>query len=159
MGKNITILALVQLILSYVSAELMGRMSFIGRQGINFVYTQYTVLKTPWKTALIIFSIQLILILILAMFKFFTARYISITVIVFALLAGFAGAYYTFLDLTTTSHKTMGTMFRIGSYLFWGSWTITCLFFMFLRKKKLPLHQLDIVNEERKEEQEEKPTN
>lgn len=146
MFKNITILTLVQLILAYASAELMGRMSFIGRQGINFVYTQYTVLKTPWKTAIIIFAIQVALIVLLALFKFYTAHYVSVSVILFAFLAGFIGAYLTHVDLTTTSHKSMGMMFRIGSYLFWTSWTITCTVFLFLRKKKVVLDELTPIN-------------
>lgn len=136
MAKNITILLLVQLILAFISAFLFSQMSFIGRIGISLAYREYLVFKTAWKTTLIIFAIQAGLILLLTLIRLITPIFVTRLIAILALVMGAFGAYLTFIDFTTTSHKHMKLYFHMGGYLFWFSWAITCLFFLFSKKKK-----------------------
>lgn len=145
MGKNIFILVLIQAILALLMAFLISKMSFIGRMGITFLYKEYLVFKSPWKTALLIFVVQLFLVVILAFFKYFTPNKIANTFAVFTLLIGLGAAYYTYLDFTTTSHKYMKSYFHFGVYLFWGAWMFSAIFFLFLKKTKVALTQLEVT--------------
>ena len=148
MGKNIFILILIQALLAVLMAFMIGKMSFIGRMGITFFYREYLVLKSPWKTALLIFIIQLFLIVILAFFKYFTPAKIANTLAILTILIGLGAAYYTYLDFTTTSHKHMKSNFHTGFYLFWGAWIFSAIFFLFLKKKKIVLTELEATNSE-----------
>lgn len=145
MGKNIFILILIQALLAVLMAFMISKMSFIGRMGITFLYREYLVLKSPWKTALVIFAVQLFLIVILAFFKYFTPAKIANTLAIFTLLIGLGAAYYTYLDFTTTSHKYMKSNFHTGFYLFWGAWIFSAIFFLFLKKKKVALTELEVT--------------
>ncbi|MGL5274153.1 hypothetical protein SAMN04488018_102170 [Myroides marinus] len=148
MGKNITILALLQLSLAIVSSILISKMSFIGKIGISLMYKQYTVFKTPWKTALIIFGIQVFLILLLALFKRFASNKVSHTISFVFLVIGAIGVYYTYLDFTTTSHKYMKFYFHLGFYLFWFNWILSCIYFFFLKgKKKVTVDTPEDINQ------------
>ncbi|WP_010254878.1 hypothetical protein [Myroides injenensis] len=136
MAKNITILLLVQLILAFIAAFLFSQMSFIGRIGISLAYREYLVFKTAWKTTLIIFAIQAGLILLMTLIRYATPIFVTRLIAVLALVMGAFGAYLTYIDFTTTSHKHMKLYFHMGGYLFWFSWAITCFFFLFSKKKK-----------------------
>lgn len=136
MGKNITILVFIQLSLAIISAVLISNMSTLGRIGISLMYKQYTVFKTPWKTTLIIFGIQVCLVLLLAFFKRFTSSKLSHFVSFIFFVIGIIGAYYTYIDFTTTSHKHMKFYFHFGFYLFWFNWIFSCIFFFFLKGRK-----------------------
>ena len=61
--KNLSILTLIQALLSLVSGILISKMSFIGKIGVSTFYSQYAVFKTWWKTALILFIVQFVLLL------------------------------------------------------------------------------------------------
>ena len=63
--KNLSILTLIQALLSLVSGILISKMSFIGKIGVSTFYSQYAVFKTWWKTALILFIVQFVLLLFL----------------------------------------------------------------------------------------------
>ena len=143
MGKNIFILILIQALLAILMAFLISKMSFIGRMGITFVYKEYLVFKSPWKTALLLFAVQTFLILILAFFKYFTPSKIANTVAIFTILIGLGAAYYTYLDFTTTSHKYMKSNFHMGFYLFWFAWIFSAVYLLFLKKKKVALTNLE----------------
>jgi len=143
MGKNIFILVLIQAVLAVIMAFLISKMSFIGRMGITFMYKEYLILKSPWKTALLIFVIQLFFIAILAFFKFFTPNKIANTMALFGIIIGLIAAYFTYLDFTTTSHKYMRSNFHMGGYLFWVAWVFSSIFFLFLKKKKVALTELE----------------
>lgn len=136
MAKKITFLVLLQLLLSFASAMLFSRMSFVGKVSISLFYKEYAIFKTVWKTALAIFIIQLALILVLTIFKKWSPKWLYIPLILLAIGIGAIGAYYTFLDFTTTSHKHMKLYFHSGGYLFWFNWLISCLFILFIRKNK-----------------------
>ena len=136
MAKKITVLIFTQLLLSFASAMLFSKMSFVGRVSISLFYKEYTIFKTVWKTALVIFAIQLMLILILVLFKKFSSKWIYIPIILLAIGIGIYGAYYTFQDFTTTSHKHMKIYFHAGGYLFWANWLISCVFIMLIKKQQ-----------------------
>lgn len=140
--KNTALLILVQGILSLLCGILSSKMSFIGKMGIQVMYRDYLIFKSWWKTALVCFIIQLALILILSTLKAYaglrTARVIAFSL----LLAGIIGAYFTYIDFTTTSHKMMRAKFHIAGYLFWLAWFINCIYFVVSSKKNIPLNTL-----------------
>ena len=130
--KNITILALFQALSSVISSILISNMSFIGRIGVSTMYRQYLIFKTWWKTALLLFVIQLILIVILYAARKLNFKLGRMLALLF-LFVGIVGTYFTYIDFTTTNHKMMKISFHSGFYLFWISWFITCFYFLFMR--------------------------
>ncbi|WP_158961867.1 cytochrome d ubiquinol oxidase subunit II [Myroides fluvii] len=143
MGKNIFILILIQGLMAVLMAFMISKMSFMGRMGITFLYREYLVLKSPWKTAALIFCVQLFLLVILAFFKYFTPAKIANALAIFTIFVGLGAAYFTYLDFTTTSHKYMKSNFHLGVYLFWVAWIFSAIFFLFLKKKKVTLTNLE----------------
>ncbi|PZP46484.1 MAG: hypothetical protein DI598_12055 [Pseudopedobacter saltans] len=134
--KNYKILICLQLVLSIISGVLVSKMSFLGRLGINIVYKEYTLFKTWWKTAIVMAIIQVLLTLIQQYMgqkqpankaKMFSA---------ILLVVAIAGLYGTYNDFTTTfSHKILKEKFHLGFYLFWLTWIIGNLYFLFYRPK------------------------
>lgn len=142
--KNLIILTLFQALSSVVSSILISKMSFIGRIGISTMHREYLIFKTWWKTALLFFAIQFILILTIQFSKKISRKYQFFTCILLILI-GIAGTYLTYIDFTTTSHKMMKFSFHSGFYLFWLSWFVTCLYFLFFnryKKEKIPHNPL-----------------
>lgn len=140
--KNTALLILVQGILSLLCGILSSKMSFIGKIGIQVMYRDYLIFKSWWKTALICFAIQLSLILILSGLKAYSGLR-TVRVIAFSfLIAGIIGAYFTYIDFTTTSHKMMRAKFHIAGYLFWLAWFINCIYFIISNKKQKALNTL-----------------
>lgn len=133
--KNVTILALFQALSSVVSSVLISKMSFIGRIGISTMYREYLIFKTWWKTALVLFAVQLLLILTLQIVKKINLKIQKILAITLIII-GITGTYFTYIDFTTTSHRMMKFSFHSGFYLFWLSWFITCFYFLLQRKPK-----------------------
>lgn len=121
---------------SVISGILMSKMSWLGKVGINFLYKEYAVLKVWWKSALIMLGAQLVLILVLWVMKMINNK-LGIIFSLLTFLAAIAGIYFTYIDFTTTNHKVMKEQFHFGAYLFWASWIITCIYFIFtpFRKK------------------------
>ena len=128
--KNITILGLAQALLSLISGVLISKMSFIGKIGIS------TIFKTWWKTALLLLVIQLVLIAVLQLFKAKVSVSFSRLLAFLLIVLGGIGAYFTYIDFTTTSHKMMKLSFHLGFYLFWVGWFITCFYYLLFKKKK-----------------------
>lgn len=140
--KNTSLLILVQGILSLLCGILSSKMSFIGRMGIQVMHRDYLIFKSWWKTALICFAIQLIIIIFLSLIKAYAGiRAVRIIAIVL-LLIGLVGTYYTYIDFTTTSHRLMRVKFHIAGYLFWLAWFISCIYFIIGSKKKISLNTL-----------------
>ena len=133
MGKY-TSLLLFQAFSSVISGVLITKMSFLGRIGVHTMYREYLVFRSWWKTALLLFIIQAVLILILVICKkvatLALTRFVSLALIVL----GAIGLFFTYIDFTTTSHKLMKSSFHWGFYLFWIGWFISCLFFLFSKK-------------------------
>ncbi|GGC40926.1 hypothetical protein GCM10011386_36190 [Parapedobacter defluvii] len=134
--KGLSTLIAVQALLSTISGVLVSQMSFIGKVGISVLYNEYGIFKIWWKTAILLFAVQLILIAVLWLIKRLLGRRIALATFLLVLLFGLVGAYFTYLDFTTTSHRLMKETFHSGAYLFWGAWAVSCLYFMIVRRGK-----------------------
>src|SRR5690606_32294810 len=81
----------------------------------------------------------LLLLLVLWLVKHLLWRKLVPATVLMFWLFGAVGAYFTYLDFTTTSHRMMKENFHAGGYLFWAAWMLTCLYFLFVsRQKKQP---------------------
>lgn len=137
--KKVINLILLQAVISLISGILFSQMSFVGKIGITVAYREYTILKTWWKAALMVFAIQLALVIFLWFTKrFSTYKTFAIINLIFVIL-GLIGLLYTFYDFTNTSHKYMNGKFHMGGYLIWAGWFISCIYFFFLRVKPKPI--------------------
>ncbi|WP_447639825.1 MULTISPECIES: hypothetical protein [Chitinophagaceae] len=140
--KHFKILVALQLLLSVVSGVLVSQMSFLGRLGINIAYKQYSFFKSWWQTAIVMAIIQLLLTLIQRYMGMKQppnkAKMFSAILLVVAI----AGLYGTFHDFTTTfSHKLLKEKFHLGFYLFWLTWILGNVYFLFSRPE-IPETQL-----------------
>lgn len=126
--KRITFLLLLQLLFSIISGFLIAQMSFIGKIGIKFFYQEYGVFRSWWKTALLLFGIQLILILLQ---HFLKKNWLSWALMAVAIL----GLVFTFNDFNNTfSYRLLKEKFHVGFYLFWLSWTLHTVYFLLYNK-------------------------
>ena len=126
--KNFSILTLIQAVMSLISAILISKMSFIGKIGVSTFYSQYAVFKTWWKTAILLFIVQFILLLFLQTFRSKVSAGFARALALLLAVVGAVGFYLSYVDFTTTSHKMMKFSFHFGFYLFWIAWLITWLF-------------------------------
>ncbi len=129
--KRVFNLILFQGILSLISGVLFSQMSFIGRLGISVSHQEYTLLKTWWKAALVVFAIQLFLIIVLGINRKLNNFKSFLIVDLVFIIIGLLGLGYTYWDFTETSHKYMNANFHWGGYLVWIGWFITCFYFLF----------------------------
>ena len=134
--KNLSILTLIQAVMSLISAVLISKMSFIGKIGVSTYYSQYAVFKTWWKTAIILFIVQLVLILFLQTFRIKVSPNFARVLAILLTIIGAVGFYFTYVDFTTTSHKVMKFSFHLGFYLFWVAWFISCGYFLLSKEVK-----------------------
>lgn len=134
--KNLSILTLIQAVMSLISAVLISKMSFIGKIGVSTYYSQYAVFKTWWKTAIILFIVQLVLILFLQTFRTKVSPNFARVLAILLTIIGAVGFYFTYVDFTTTSHKVMKFSFHLGFYLFWVAWFISCGYFLLAKEVK-----------------------
>ena len=136
--KGLSTVVALQALLSTISGILLSQMSLIGKVGITLMYREYGIFKVWWKTALLLFAVQLVLLLVLWLVKRLLPRRLSVAALLLFLLFGLVGAYFTYLDFTTTSHRLMKANFHTGVYLFWGTWALVCIYFMVvpLRKRR-----------------------
>lgn len=134
--KGLSTLITFQALLSTISGVLISNMSFIGKMGIFFVYRDYAILKSWWKTAILLFCVQLLIIFVLWLSKRVISNIAGTLIAILFLLGIGYGAYITYLDFTTTSHKLMKTEFHMGGYLFWIATAITCFYFIFAKIKR-----------------------
>lgn len=134
--KNFSILTLIQAVMSLISAILISKMSFIGKIGVSTFYSQYAVFKTWWKTAILLFIVQFILLLFLQTFRSRVSSGFARALAVLLAVIGAVGFYLSYVDFTTTSHKMMKFSFHFGFYLFWIAWLITCGYFLLAKEAK-----------------------
>lgn len=134
--RGLSTLITFQALISTISGILMANMSFVGKAGIFLIYRDYAILRVWWKTALILFGLQLILIFLLWLSKVLVPRSFHIIITIIFLLAGGAAAYLMFEDFTSTSHRYLKSNFHLGGYLIVVGWSITCLYFLFVKKKR-----------------------
>jgi len=119
--KKILNLILIQGIISLISGILFSKMSLVGKIGITVVYREYSILKTWWKAALLVFLIQLIIIAILYLSKRFLIFKTFIIINLITVIIGILGLFFTYIDFTSTSHKYMNSNFHNAGYLVWDT--------------------------------------
>lgn len=127
----------VQAFLCILEAYLISKISLIGKIGIAMFYKQYRFLRSGWKTFLLLFGIQLLLILLLHLAKKrLPARKANYTAAVFLILAimGLWGTYYDFQY--TFSHRLLKEKFHLGFYLFWLGWMGSCVYYLAVKPAK-----------------------
>lgn len=134
--KNKAIILLILAILSLIAGVLISKMSFIGKIGITFLYDEYTILKSWWKTSLLMFIVQVVLFAVQTIFQHRSvSRFNYFILSFFLLIIGFVGLYLSYIDFTKSSHRLMSTSFHVGVYLFWVTWILNCGSFL-IRKKR-----------------------
>lgn len=134
--KGLSTLITFQALISTISGVLMAEMSFVGRAGITFFYRDYGVLKIWWKTALILFGVQLLLIFVLWLSKELSPKIIHVILCLLFMGVGAYLAYLMHMDFTTTSHRLLKFNFHLGGYLIWLGWGLSCIYFLFVKKKR-----------------------
>ncbi|MFV0144248.1 hypothetical protein NZD85_11055 [Empedobacter stercoris] len=136
--KNKIIHLLILAFSSLLSGIMISKMSFIGKVGITIIYNEYTILKSWWKTALLLFAIQAIIFVVLSVWKMKTTKRLKQLLLPLIFLSiGIIGLIYTYYDFTETSHRLLKKTFHFGFYIFWLTWFGNCIFFMSKQKKKL----------------------
>lgn len=136
--KNKIIHLLILAFSSLLSGIMISKMSYIGKVGITIIYNEYTILKSWWKTALLLFAIQAIIFVVLSVWKMKTTKRLKQLLLPFIFLSiGIIGLIYTYYDFTETSHRLLKKTFHFGFYIFWLTWFGNCIFFMSKQKKKL----------------------
>jgi Mn2+/Fe2+ NRAMP family transporter len=131
-AKSLPYLVLFQALLMAVAGYLISRMSFIGRIGINLFYKEYAVFKSAPKTAVLLFLIQGVLMLVQWLVHRRYDRKIANIVSVVLLVVALIGLFATYQDFQhTLSHRLLKERFHLGFYLFWIGWIGTCLYFMY----------------------------
>src|ERR1700761_4389959 len=118
--SRIALLIGCQAFLCWLEVYLISKISLIGKIGIAAFYHQYRILRSDWKTFLILFSLQVILIAVLLIIKTKTSRRILVLVTSILLLIGVMGLGVTFQDfMLVYSHRLLKERFHLGFYLFW----------------------------------------
>ena len=142
--KGLSTLVTLQAFLATISGVLLSQMSLVGKIGIHVMYREYSLFKTWWKAALLLFVVHLALLLVLWLVKRLLGRRLAFATLLLFLLFGLVGAYFTYLDFTTTTHRIMKANFHAGVYLFWGAWALTCVYFMVVPLRK-PQGQQQVI--------------
>lgn len=137
--KKLLNLILLQGIISLISGILLSKMSLVGKIGITVAYTEYAILKSWWKAALVVFAIQLIIMAILYVSKRFMLYKTFVIINLVLIIIGLLGVFFTYIDFTTTSHKYMNSKFHTGGYLVWLGWFINCIYFFIFSVKPKPV--------------------
>ena len=132
--RKITSLFLFQALASVISGILITQMSLLGRIGIHTMYRQFIVFRSWWKTALLLFVIQCLLIGVLWLIRQYSSGKAVKKISGLCLLIGIIGFGFTYWDFTTTMHKVMKARFHFGFYLFWIGWGVTCLYFILQKR-------------------------
>lgn len=129
--SRISILVTGQAILCCIEAYLVSKISFIGKAGIALFYKEYRFLRSGWKTFLLFFTLQLLVIagmyLVRKKLPARIARFTATGLLVIA-VAGLWATYHDFQH--TFSHRLLKERFHLGFYLFWIGWIGSCVFFL-----------------------------
>jgi len=111
---------------------LISKISWIGRAGINLVYKEYSIFKSWWKTALLLFVIQMVLLLLQNVIRKKYSRPIANIASIVLLVTALGGLFATYSDFNNNfSHRLLKEKFHLGFYLFWLGWISTCLYYIF----------------------------
>lgn len=129
--RRTPILITVQGLLCLLQVYLVSKISLIGKVGIALFYKEYRIFRSGWKTFLLFFGLQLLVIVLLQIMEkrgpakrtIFTATVIGIIAIV--------GLLFTFIDFQYTySHRLLKERFHLGFYLFWLCMMGTCVVYI-----------------------------
>lgn len=134
--KRSTSLLLFHALLSVVSGILITQMSLLGRIGIHTMYRQFMVFRSWWKTALLLFAAQCLLLGLLWGVRKMANLSVAKKTAWLLLIVGIAGFGATYWDFSTTMHKVMKAKFHFGFYLFWIGWWVSCLYFITIKNEK-----------------------
>ena len=145
---------LFQGLLSVVSGILLTQVSLLGRVGIHTMYRQFLVFRSWWKTALLLFAVQCLLLALLYGVRKAMSLSSAKKVAWILLLIGILGAGTTYWDFSHTMHKVMKAKFHFGFYLFWLGWAVSCLYFISLKgeERKVTNKEQEKVKEVKNEE-------
>ena len=130
---RIYLLVLSQLLLCWLEAYLISKISLIGRVGIATIHKEYRILRSGWKTFLLLFSIQMVIIATLHILRKKYPKKITTLAASVLLMLAFIGLLTTLEDfLHTYTHRLLKERFHLGFYIFWLSWIGSCLFFLII---------------------------
>lgn len=141
MFKRLLIILLVaQALLTLLETYLISKVSFIGKIGIAIIHREYQLLRSPWKTFLLLYCLQLIVVFVLTTIRKRNSNkrllFSAAIIIVIALL----GLFATFHDFQNTySHRLLKERFHLGFYLFWFAMITTGIFFILNPKPEAEL--------------------
>ena len=122
-------------ILATLSGYMLHKVSWIGRIGIKWFYSEYSIFKSWWKSSLLVFILFIVLFLLHHIINKTTAQRKATIFHITGLLLSLCGLYYTYHDFRhDLSHRIAGERFHIGFYLFWIGWTVIALRFIFISK-------------------------
>jgi hypothetical protein len=125
--------------IAVITGFLLSGISFVGRAGINLMYSEYKFLKTWWKGAILVYVVWLLLYVLQSFIAKKTAKKTANMVNIIALLIAVAGLVFSYADFhNTLSHRLLGEHFHLGVYLFWLVWIATSVVLL-LRKKETPV--------------------
>ncbi len=132
-----TPLILFQFILSVVSAYLLSQMSWMGKLGISVFYKEYSILKNPLQSGIMIFGLEILVILILGIIHKFSSKKVVVSVAIILFLLALVGLLYSYSDFSENfSHKILKQKFHLGVYLIWIGIMVSCAFFILKPKRK-----------------------
>jgi len=125
-----------QALLCWLDVYLISKISWIGKIGIATVHKEYRLLRSDWKTFLLLFTLQFILILLLSIIRTKRPQKVITLVASLLLMVGAVGLFLTFRDfIYTYTHRLLKERFHLGFYLFWIGWIGTCVFFLVVKDK------------------------
>lgn len=129
--KQVAILVAAQALLCVISAYLISKISLIGKIGIALFYKEYKILRSGWKTFLLFFMIQLVIIGVLYLLHHKRSRKATVYTALGIMAAALTGLGFTYNDfLHTYTHRLLKERFHMGFYLFWIGMIASCVFFL-----------------------------
>lgn len=137
--RRLLMLSAIQVVVSLVSTYLISKISFIGKAGIFLFYREYRILRSGWKTFLLLLGIQLLVVIVLEVisrrYDRRILRYWASGLLVLAVV-GLLATYNDFQN--TFSHRLLKERFHLGFYLFWLGWGFTCVYYFLAVRPPIP---------------------
>jgi Na+/melibiose symporter-like transporter len=150
--KQVLPLITAQALLCFLSAYLISKISLIGKIGIAVFYKEYKWLRSGWKTFLVFFTVQLIVIGVLYFLHRKRSKKATVYTAAGIMAVALTGLWFTYNDfLHTYSHRLLKERFHMGFYLFWLGMIGTCVFFLVLSalgRQKIIIEQKQLLVEQ-----------